>query len=120
MTQLAARPSAEGSPAEPGGLLADLESVPLLRIERRGPVATLYVCGGQQAIGTFDLRSDTLTVDVDRDAIAPLLARHPELQATAGGVRVLATGAGVAAAEALIRWRIDLAWYAPQQRDASP
>jgi hypothetical protein len=100
--------------------MAHLEASPFLRIEQRGPRAALYVRSAQKAIGAVDLRSGMVSVEVDRELVAPLLERHPQLQTTTGGVRLSATGAGAVHAEALIRWRIDLELFAPQLRDASP
>jgi hypothetical protein len=119
MTASAIEPTRR-SPAEPSRLLDRLDAWPFLRIEHRGAVATLYFCDGDQAIGTIDGRTGMLTVHADREVIAPLLERHPDLQASTCGVRVRATGAGYIAAEALLRWRIDLERFAPQLRDASP
>jgi hypothetical protein len=101
-------------------LLARLEAWPFLRIEQRGTDAALYFGAGEQAIGLMDARTGMLTVHVGPEVIAPLLERHPQLQPAAGGVRLRATGAGRAAAEALLRWRIDLERFAPQLHNASP
>ena len=112
---------AGGSLDEPTRLLAHLAAWPFLRIEQRGANAALYFSPRHQAIGTVDVRTGTLTVDVGRDAVGPLLERHPQLQVTGGGVRLDVTEAEAApAAEALIRWRVDLERFAPQLRDASP
>jgi hypothetical protein len=101
-------------------LLAGLEASPSLRVEQRGPVAALYVRHRDEAIGTVDVRSGMLTVAVDHDLVAPLLDRHPQLQVTAGGVRLHATGAGRQTAEALVRWRMEVERFGPQLRSASP
>jgi hypothetical protein len=113
-------PSVHRSPGAPDPWLARLEAWPFLRIERRGGAAVLYFCDGGRAIGTIDVRTGMLTVDVDPALVGPLLARDAQLHAAPGGVRLRAAGAGRSAAEALLRWRIDLERYAPQLRDASP
>jgi hypothetical protein len=112
--------SVEGSADELTRLLARLEASPFLRIEQRGARGALYFGGQAQAVGVLDVRTGMLTVDVDREFIGGLRERHPQWQPTAGGVRLRANGVGLASAEALIRWRIDLERFAPQQRDAAP
>jgi hypothetical protein len=100
-------------------LVARLEAWPFLRIQRRGTEVAL--CFGNQTIGTVDIRSGVLTVYVGGDLSSGLLERHPRLQVGVGGVRLNVTDAeGLHAAEALLRWRMDVGRFAPQWRDASP
>jgi hypothetical protein len=111
----------DASLTDPGRLLCRLDAWPLLRVERRGAHAVLY--GGDRGlpIGTVDVRTGTLTVPVRSDLRGPLLASHPELEVANGGVRLEVTDAERrVAAEALVRWRIGLERFAPQEREASP
>jgi hypothetical protein len=115
------QPSADGSPAESSRLLRRLDAWPFLRIERRGQRAVLYGSVRHQVIGTLDLRTGTLTADVGPDLSRELRESHPRLQVTRRGVRLDVTDAGSRmAAEALVRWRVDLERFAPQWREASP
>ena len=98
-------------------LLARLDASPFLRIEHRGPYALLCCPPTGRTIGSVDERTGLLTVDVDREFVGPLLDRHPQLGVTAGGVRL---DAAAPAADAIVRWRIDLELFAPQLGAASP
>jgi hypothetical protein len=113
--------SADGALPDPALLLRRLGAWPFLRIERHGVRAVLHGGDRDRVIGSVDVRTGTLTVDVGRGAIGPLVARHPEVEVVGGGVRLAVTDARRrAAAEALVRWRIDLERFAPQGREASP
>jgi hypothetical protein len=106
---------------DPGRLLRRLDALPFLRIERRGVRAVLYGADRDQRIGTVDVSTGTLTVDVGPDLRGPLLERHPELRLANGGVRLDVTDAARrVAAEDLVRWRIGLERFGPQWREASP
>jgi hypothetical protein len=110
-----------GSPAEPGRLLRRLDASPFIRVERRGRRAVLHVSDRDRVIGALDLWTGTLTAVVAPDLSRQLLAHDPRLQVTRRGVRVDVTDAGSRmAAEALVRWRVDLERFAPQWREASP
>ena len=106
---------------DPGRLLRRLEDWPFLRIERRGVRAVLYEGDRDQPIGTVDLCTGTLTLEVRTDLRGTLLERHPQLQLTRSGVRLDVTDAQrCVTAEDLVRWRIGLERFAPQLREASP
>jgi hypothetical protein len=108
-------------PPEPRLLLARLGDWPFLRIERHGERAVLHGGDRDRVIGTVDVRTGTLTVVAGPELVGPLAARHPDLEVTGRGVRLAVTDARRrAAAEALVRWRIDLERFAPQRREASP
>jgi hypothetical protein len=118
---IADRAIADRAPAEPRRLLGRLDAWPFLRIERRGMRAVLYGGDRDQVIGTMDVRTGVLMVDVRPDAVGRLLGCHPQLQGVAGGVRLDVTDAGRGAlAEGLLRWRLGLERFAPQLREASP
>jgi hypothetical protein len=113
--------SADGSLAEPRRLLRRLDSWPFVRIERRGVRAVLYGGVGDRVIGTLDVRTGMLTADLGPDLSRQLLENHPQLQGTSRGVCLGVTDAASRmAAEALVRWRIDVERFAPQWREASP
>ena len=114
-------PSSREPTTEAGKLLRRLESWPFLRIERRGACAVLHSGVADRVIGTLDLATGTLTTDLTRDLIHPLLEDHPRLQVTGGGVRLDVVDVGCRrAAEALVRWRIDVERFATQMHCASP
>ena len=113
--------AADGSLAESSRLLRRLDAWPFLRIERHGRHALLYGGHRDRPIGTVDVRSGMLTVDVAPDLVGSVLERHPRLRVTDGGLRLGVTDAeSRAAAEALVRWRIGLDRFASQLRAASP
>jgi hypothetical protein len=62
-----------------------------------------------------------VSVTVPRDAAGPTLEGHSRLRGTADGVRVrVSDGDARTAAEALLRWRVELERFGPQLRAASP
>jgi hypothetical protein len=100
-------------------LVRHLGCWPYLHIERMDPVTMLRVRG--LVVGRLNLESRAVSVDIPPDMVSPLLDRHPQLRATAGGVSVQVTDADSrTAAEALLRWRIELERFGPQLRCASP
>ena len=120
-TDLPSFSDADAALMDPGGLLRRLGAWAFLRVERRGMRAVLFAGDRDRPVGTVDLRTGTLTVDVGPDLVGPLLESHPELQATGGGVRLDVTDAERrAVGEAVVRWRIGLECFAPQWREASP
>jgi|tagenome__1003787_1003787.scaffolds.fasta_scaffold19406928_1 hypothetical protein len=109
------------APAEASRLLSRLDTWPFVRIERRGLCAVVYGGDCDQVVATLDLRSCVLTADVAGELRRRLLDHHPRLQPTGHGVRLHVTDAeDRLAAEALLRWQIDLERFAPQWREASP
>jgi hypothetical protein len=114
---ISARP--ESTIGEFGELLRRLDSWPSLGIERRTPRVILRV--RDLVIGTLNLETRALLVDVPPCTEGPLLEGHPQLRRTKDGVRVHVTDLDSrAAAEALLRWRIALERFAGQLRAASP
>jgi hypothetical protein len=100
-------------------LLHHLDSWPYLHIERWTDCAILRM--RDLVVGTLNLVVHALSVNVSPDAVGPILERDPLLRRTADGVSVHVTDSeSRTAAEALLRWRIDLERFAPQLRDASP
>ena len=72
-------------------------------------------------VGRLNLRTGTLTAEVEAATVRTLLATQPLLRMNRGGVRVdLIDADSRRAAEALIRWQVDLERYAFQLRSASP
>jgi hypothetical protein len=100
-------------------LLRRLDSWAYLRIERRPGCVILRV--RDLVVGALNLASHVLSVDVPGDMVGPLLEAQPHLRATKDGVSVHVTDLDSrAAAEALLRWRIDLERFGPQLLAASP
>jgi hypothetical protein len=100
-------------------LLRRLDSSPYVHTERRSNTAVLRV--QDAVIGSLNLATRALSVDVPADKAAPLLQRHEQLRETKGGVRIDVTDLeSRTAAEALLRWRVELERFAPQLLAASP
>jgi hypothetical protein len=79
------------------------------------------VRNGDVLIGTLNLETRALTASIPRGMVSLLLANRPQMRATKDGVGVHVTDVeNRRAAEALLRWRIELEWFAPQLRCASP
>jgi hypothetical protein len=120
-TNLPSLSDADACLTDPSRLLRRLDASPYVRVDRRGVHAVLYGYDRDQPIGTVDVRTGTLTVDVPPDLLGQLLESHPGLQVTSGGVRLDVTDDERGrAAEALVRRRIDLERFGPQWREASP
>jgi hypothetical protein len=100
-------------------LLRHLESSPYLAIERRADGVTLRV--RERVVGTLNLASHDLSVTVPSGMVRLLVDNHPQLVETKDGVvlRVIDPDS-CTAAEALLRWRVDLERFAGQLRAASP
>ena len=104
---------------ELGALLRQLDSWLLLHVERRTDCVTLSV--REVTVGTLRLESSSVLVNVPPAMMGPLLENRPQLRATKESVTVrVRDGDSRTAAEALLRWRVDLERYAPQLRAASP
>jgi hypothetical protein len=100
-------------------LLRRLDSWAYLRIDRRPGCVILRM--RDLVVGALNLASHVLSVDVPGDMVGPLLEAHPHLRETKNGVSVHITDLDSrAAAEALLRWRIDLERFGPQLLAASP
>jgi hypothetical protein len=111
--------SGHGSPGEVEQLLHHLDSWPYLRIERRTDCAILRM--HDLVVGTLNLGMHALSVDAPPGAVGPRLESDPLLRRTTDGVGVRVTDSeSRAAAEKLLRWRVDLERFAPQLRAASP
>jgi hypothetical protein len=105
--------------SELGELLRHLDSWVCLRVERRTDRVTLRV--HDVVVGTLNLQSCGLLVNVPPGMMGPLLEGHPQLRGTRDSVSVRVNDADSrAAAEALLRWRVEIERYAPQLRAASP
>jgi hypothetical protein len=108
-------------PGELEELLRRLGSWPYLRTELRGARMTLRVRSGDVVIGTLNLETRALTASVPPGMVSLLLANRPQLRGTKDGVSVHVTDVdNRRAAEALLRWRIELERFAPQLHCASP
>jgi hypothetical protein len=106
-------------PGELGELLRRLDSWPYLRAELRGDRVTLRV--RNVVIGTLNIETRALTAHVPAGMVGLLLADRPQLRGTNDGVSVRVTDVDSRrAAEALLRWRIELERFAPQLRNAAP
>jgi hypothetical protein len=72
-------------------------------------------------IGTLNIETRALTANVPAGTVGLLLADRPQLRGTHDGVSVHVTDVDSRrAAEALLRWRIELERFAPQLRNAAP
>lgn len=100
-------------------LLSHLACWPYLQTEREAQCVTVRVRG--VFVGALNTRTSTLFVNVPPDMVRVLLDTHPQLVGTKDGValRIIDT-ASVTAAEAPLRWRIELERFAHQLRAASP
>jgi hypothetical protein len=99
--------------------LRRLDSLTYLIIERRPGRVILRV--RELVVGDLDLATRVLSVDVPGEMLGPLLQAHPHLQETKDGVSVRVTDLDSrAAAEALVRWRIELERFGGQLLAASP
>jgi len=102
-------------------LLHRVDSWPFVRLELTGHCVTLHGGAGDRLIGVLNLDTRVLTVDVPPDMVSRLPKEHQQPAARKDSVSVRVSDADSrSAAEALIRWRIDLVRFAPQLRDASP
>ena len=100
-------------------LLHHLDSWPYLHIERRTDCAILRM--RDLVVGTLNLVTHALSVNVPADAVGPMLEDDPRLRRTTGGVSVHVTDVeSRTAAETLVRRRVDLERFAWQLRAASP
>jgi hypothetical protein len=100
-------------------LLHRLDSWAYLRVERRPGRAILRVW--DLVVGALNLATHVLSVDVPGDMLGRLLEAQPHLRKTKDGVSVRITDVeSRAAAEALLRWRIELERFGPQLLVASP
>ena len=100
-------------------LLRRLDSWLYLRVEHRPDCVILRV--HDVVVGTLSPASGTLSVPVPRDMVDVLLECHQQLRSTGDGVSLPVRDAdSCTAAEELLRWRVELARYAPQLRAASP
>lgn len=100
-------------------LLHHLDSWPYLHVERRTDCAILRM--RDLVVGTLNLVTHALSVNVPPDAVGPMLEGEPPLRRTTGGVSVQVTDIeSRTAAETLVRRRIDLERFAWQLRAASP
>jgi hypothetical protein len=100
-------------------LLHRLDSWPYLRVERQPGRAILRV--RDLVVGALNLATQVLSVDVPGDMLGRLLEAQPHLRETKDGVSVRITDVDSrAAAEALLRWRIELERFRPQLLVASP
>jgi hypothetical protein len=96
-----------------------LDSWPYLRTERRTQRVILRV--RDLVIGTLNLETHSLSVNVPPDSVALLLESRPQLRRTEDGLSVHVTDPhSRASAEALLRWRIELERFAGQLGAASP
>jgi hypothetical protein len=108
-----------GHPSEVEELLHHLDSWPDLRIEHQTDCAILRM--RDLVVGTLDLAVHALSVNVPPGAAGRRLEIDPLLRRTTGGVSVRVTDIeSRTAAEALVRWRVDLERFAWQLRAASP
>jgi hypothetical protein len=100
-------------------LLRRLDSWAYLRIERRPGYVILRV--RDLVVGDVNVASRVLSVDVPGELLGLLLRAHPQLRETKDGVSVqVADLDSRAAAEALLRWRIELERFGGQLLAASP
>ena len=106
-------------PGEVEELLHHLDSWPYLHIERRTDCAILRM--RDLVVGTLNLVTHTLSVNVPPDAVGPMLEGDPPLRRTTGGVSVQVTDIeSRTAASTLVLRRVDLERFAWQLRAASP
>lgn len=104
---------------EVGELLEHLDSWPYLLVDRRTDRVILRL--RDLVIGTVNLVMPAVSVHVPPDAVGPMLERDPLRRPTTDGVSVHVTDSeSRAAAEALVRWRVDLEVFGPQLHAASP
>jgi hypothetical protein len=119
MSELMISARQESPFGEFGELLRRLDSWPSLGIERRTQRVILRM--RDLVIGTVNLETRALVVDIPPCTDGPVVEGHPRLRRTKDGVRVHVTDLeSRAAAEALLRWRIALERFAGQLRAASP
>jgi hypothetical protein len=106
-------------PGETEELLHHLDSWPHLHIERGTDCGILRM--RDRVVGTLNLAMHALSVSVPPDAVGPMLESDSLLRRTTDGVSVhVADIESRAAAEALVRRRVDLERFAWQRRVASP
>jgi hypothetical protein len=99
--------------------LRRLDSWAYLRIERRPGCVILRV--RDLVVGTVNPASQIVSVDVPAGMVDRLLHAHPQVRETKDGMSVHVSDLDSrAAAEALLRWRIDLERFGPQLLAASP
>ena len=102
-------------------LLQHVASWPSMRASARGRRVSFRTYGSARALGTLDLGSGVLDVDMPPDVVPSVLRSHPELARSATGVRFeLVDARGLATAEWLLHRRLAVERYARQYRDASP
>lgn len=100
-------------------LLHRLDSWPYLHVERRPGCAILRM--RDLVVGALNLASQVLSVDVPGEMVGRLLEARPHLRETKDGVSVhISDVDSRAAAEALLRWRIEVERFGPQLLAASP
>jgi hypothetical protein len=102
-------------------LLHHVASWPSVRASARGSRVSFVTYGSQRALGTLDLGSGVLEVDMPPDVVPSVLRSHPELDRSATGVRMALTDAGgLETAEWLLHRRVAVERFARQYMDASP
>jgi hypothetical protein len=100
-------------------LLRRLDSWAYLRIERRPGCVILRM--RDLVVGAVNPASQVVSVDVPAGMVDRLLDAHPHLRETKDGVSVRVSDLDSrAAAEALLRWRIELERFGGQLLAASP
>jgi hypothetical protein len=107
------------APAELADLLHHLDSWPNVHMERWPDGVTFRV--RDVVIGTLELGTRTLSVNIPADKVRVLLSGHPQLVGMKDGVtlHVVDTDSRTTA-EALLRWRTNLERFSPQLLAASP
>ena len=96
--------------SELDGLQHRLDSWPYIRMERRTDCVVLRV--RDLVVGTLNPVSGAVSVTVPRDAASRGTAHGMSVRVTDGETR--------AAAEALLRWRVEIERFGPQLRASSP
>jgi hypothetical protein len=100
-------------------LLRRLDAWLYVHVERRTDRVTVHVRDAM--VGTLDLESRSVVVNVPRGMAGLLLEGHPQLRGTDDSVSVCVRDPDSrAAAEAALGWRIELERFGPQLRAASP
>ena len=102
-------------------LLDHVATWPSLRASAAGRRVSFRTYGSQRALGTLDLGSGVLDVDMPPDVARGILRSHPELSRSPTGLRVEVSDAeDLATAEWLLHRRVAVERYALQYRDGSP
>lgn len=108
-----------GDPKDLAGLLRQLDCGPHVQVQDRTDRVTFLV--RDLVVATLNCRTRVLSVNAAPDMVRLLLDGYSQLVRTKDSLNLCVIDAeSCAAAEVLLRWRIDLEQFAHQLRAASP